>query len=306
MFFLGLDAGGSATRWVVSDHKREIIARGETHGFSGHIHDETVRERVESAIATIAKEMAAIGPVAGAHAGVTGLSADTAEALWIAERIAAATGATTRDVVIEDDVSLAYRACFRPGDGVIVYAGTGSLALHLTVSGERWRAGGHGILIDDEGSAAWIAREALRRLLAQDDAAPGLGWSTPLGRAFAERFGGGDWPHARLFVYGAHRGVIGELARAVAAAEREGDVIAGATLRDAGGALASLAQTLLKRTGSLPVALVGGATRLSPLIAENFIAALGEKVQARVMEIDAAAAAAGLAADAGLGSPAPS
>ncbi|MBN9064345.1 MAG: hypothetical protein BGP06_07750 [Rhizobiales bacterium 65-9] len=299
MLYLGLDAGGSAARWTLVDKNGALVARGETHGFSGHIHDEAVKRRIETAVAAIAGDIAAHDAVAGAHAGVSGLSASTPEANWVASRIADALGVAAGSVTVEDDVSLAYRTSFAPGAGLIVYAGTGSLALHLTDSGERWRAGGHGVLIDDEGSAAWIAREALRRLLAQDDASPGLGWETPLGRAFGSRFGGADWPSARTFVYGAHRGAIGQLARAVADASREGDPIARATLSDAGGALASLAKLLLARTGPLPVALSGGALRLSPLIAESFLRALGDGVEARIVEADAALAAARIAADAG-------
>ncbi|WP_342362838.1 N-acetylglucosamine kinase [Terrarubrum flagellatum] len=298
MLSLGIDVGGSAARWALLSDQGDLVARGATEGFSGHMLDDVVRSRAEAAIAVLSGEVLQHGAVNAIHAGVTGLSAATAEAEWVARRLADATRCDIARIAIEDDVSLAYRACFRPGEGVLVYAGTGSFALHMTRSGERWRAGGHGVLIDDEGGAAWIAREALRQLLAQDDAKPGSGWNSPLGRSFGERFGGADWPHARAFVYGAHRGAIGQLARAVADAAAESDAIAIAVLRQAGAALGGLAKTLRARTGLLPVSATGGALRLSPLIGETFLTSAHSAAPARIVEIDAALTAARLALDA--------
>lgn len=295
MLFLGLDAGGSAARWAAIDERGSIILRGEANGFSGHIHDEAVKRRVEEALAALARSVLGRGSIARCHAGVTGLSADTPEAAWFADRLGGLLGCSAS---VEDDVSLAYRASFAPGEGVLVYAGTGSLALHMTAAGERWRAGGHGILIDDEGSAAWIAREALRRLLARDDAAPGDGWGTQLGQAFGRRFGGADWAHARVFIYGSHRGAIGQLARAVGEAAVAGDEIAAATLADAGRALAALARTLLARVGRKPVALAGGTMLLSSIIADSFLKEIGTDSEVRIVEIDAALTAARVAAQA--------
>ncbi len=295
MRFLGIDAGGTATRWAIIETGGAAVARGDIAGFNGHIFQPAARARAETGIAALGEAARAHGPVAGIHAGVTGLPFDAPESAWIRDRLAAACGCAADRIAVEDDISLVYRGCFQPGEGVLVYAGTGSLAMHMTARGERWRAGGHGLLIDDDGSAVWIARQALRRMLERDDAAPGSGWTTALGHCLGARFERADWPAARAFVYGAERGALGQLARAVAEAAEQGDEIAARTLDDAGAALAATAGVLLKRTGPLPVALAGGALRLSPRIARSFRNALPE-LQTRAVDVDGALVAARLAA----------
>ena len=51
---------------------------------------------------------------------------------------------------------------YGPGSGVILNAGTGSIAYGRNADGEWARAGGLGPLLGDEGSAFWIGKEALK------------------------------------------------------------------------------------------------------------------------------------------------
>ena len=61
---------------------------------------------------------------------------------------------------ILNDVALAYQGAFPDGDGVLVLAGTGSMAIAEGPKGLH-RTGGWGDAYGDEGSAHWIGREAL-------------------------------------------------------------------------------------------------------------------------------------------------
>jgi glucosamine kinase len=54
-------------------------------------------------------------------------------------------------------------------DAIAVIAGTGSKVVGHGPDGAVISAGGHGFLIDDEGSAPWIAREAVSAVLEADD-----------------------------------------------------------------------------------------------------------------------------------------
>src|SRR5690606_29898485 len=104
-------------------------------------------------------------------------------------------------VTVLGDVVTAYLSAFEPGAGVLVYAGTGSVAVHVAGDGAIVRAGGHGYLIDDAGGGYWIGREALKRLLRAADA---IG-APPTGRLASAVFaalGGSDWPTVRDAVYG--------------------------------------------------------------------------------------------------------
>ena len=63
------------------------------------------------------------------------------------------------------DVELAHAAAFSGGPGILVIAGTGSIAIARDRRGRWRRAGGWGQLLGDEGSGFWIGRAALRNPL---------------------------------------------------------------------------------------------------------------------------------------------
>ncbi|MHB2025880.1 MAG: BadF/BadG/BcrA/BcrD ATPase family protein [Elusimicrobiota bacterium] len=68
-----------------------------------------------------------------------------------------------RRITVLADVELAYEAALAGRPGILIIAGTGSIALGIGQDGRRARAGGWGALLGDEGSAFWIGREALKR-----------------------------------------------------------------------------------------------------------------------------------------------
>ena len=147
-----------------------------------------------------------------------------------------------------------------------------------------------------DGSGFWIAREGLKAVLRAEEESPGEGWSTPLGAHLAEVLGGTDWNQVRSFVYGGDRGKIGSLARAVGEAAKARDRIALRILLEAGEELARLANCLIKRVGPRPVALVGGSSRLHPIVAHAFRRDLVSPVEFITADLDAALTAARLAA----------
>lgn len=64
-------------------------------------------------------------------------------------------------VEVFSDVELAHRGALAGDAGVLVIAGTGSIALARDPRGRRRRAGGLGPMLGDEGSAFWIGKTAL-------------------------------------------------------------------------------------------------------------------------------------------------
>lgn len=71
------------------------------------------------------------------------------------------------DTHVVTDAHLAYAGAFYKGErGILLIIGTGSIAFYQNPHGhEFFRAGGWGPLLGDEGSGAWIGREALRHCL---------------------------------------------------------------------------------------------------------------------------------------------
>lgn len=86
---------------------------------------------------------------------------------------------------VMNDVALACQAAFPTGGGVLVLAGTGSMAMAVGPKGLH-RTGGWGDAYGDEGSAHWIGRQALS-LASQmlDGRLPGTGFD----RALCARLG---------------------------------------------------------------------------------------------------------------------
>ena len=70
--------------------------------------------------------------------------------------------ALARHVTVISDVEAAHLGALGGRPGILLLAGTGSMALGRDARGRWARAGGWGPLLGDEGSAFWIGREWLR------------------------------------------------------------------------------------------------------------------------------------------------
>jgi glucosamine kinase len=288
--FLGLDAGGTATRWALADGTGVVFARGEAPPLSGlMLLDAPGRAALVAALGALKSGLAAATPMppAALWAGITGF--DAAQSAALAIELSNSLGVEARCVVLASDIELACRAAFAPGAGIVVYAGTGSIAAHLAADGQLHRAGGRGAVLDDAGGGHWIAREALKRVWRAEDHAPGAWRQSPLAQALFDALGGSDWSTTRGFVYGASRGELGRLALAVAHAA-ESDPAALALLHEAGAELARLALALRQRLGPLPVALAGRVFALHPGIEAALRGALpGADIQRSDESVDGSA-----------------
>jgi len=267
---LGIDAGGTETRWALASPREGLVADGQAQAISVLDLNGPGQVRVVEALASLARDVLAVGRPARVHAGLTGLGT-ASEAL--ARLIAGPFGLPVAAVSQSSDIETTYLDLFAPGQGYLVYAGTGSVAAFIDAQGALHRAGGRGVLIDDGGGGYWIAREGLRHVWRAEDERPGSWQDSPLAQELFKLVGGSDWACTRKHVYGGNRGDIGRLALAVVrAAER--DPAARDILRAAGAELARLACALIGRYGARPLALSGRAATLHPLIAETMQAGL--------------------------------
>ncbi|NNG24928.1 N-acetylglucosamine kinase [Telluria aromaticivorans] len=268
---LGIDAGGTQTRWALAAPGGRIVAEGTAPGLSAlQMGSAEGRESVQAAFAGIASAVLAQGRPAAVRAGLTGFGGESDQLQqWLGGLLGLAPGA----VAFSNDIEIAYLASFKPGEGYLVYSGTGSIGAFIDDRGGFHRAGGRGVVLDDGGGGFWIAREALRHIWRLEDERPGAWEESPMAHAVFQHVGGSDWSFSRQFIYGRERGEVGKLAIAVAAtAER--DPAAAAILREAGTELARLALALIRRFGPRPVALAGRAAELHPAIVETMRAAL--------------------------------
>lgn len=289
---LGLDIGGTASRWVACDPSGAVVARGEAGGASGRVFDPLERDRLSAAVQRVADTLAHQELVAErVFAGLTGFGPGAADEVRAV--LARPLALAHTSVVAFDDMTLAYLEQFAPGEGHLVSAGTGSFGLHIAADGSRVRVGGRGILIDDAGSGSWIALRALDHLYRGYDRRASFTADPVLAEELLAAIGGGTWEDVRQFVYAGDRGRIGALSVAVARAATRGDAAAARILRAAGTELARLATALLGRAGNRPIALVGRVLDLHLLVREQVARVLaGQDVAVR--RSDAALAAARL------------
>jgi N-acetylglucosamine kinase-like BadF-type ATPase len=293
---LGLDGGGTQTRWALADAAGALRAEGQAPGLSGlQLETAAGRAHIASVLGTIASEVAqGTAAVSAVVAGVTGF--DAAQLPQLRELAGVAFGIEAAAVQAFSDIELACRAAFAPGEGYLVYAGTGSVAAFIDEQGALQRAGGRGVLIDDAGGGHWIACAALRRIWRAEDEAPGAWRQSPLAQRVFEHIGGSDWAATRRWAYGASRGELGTLALAVAASAEE-DPAAMGLLQAAGRELARLAAALRRRFGPRPLALAGRVFELHPAIEQSLRAALPAEADLRRASQPAHHAAALLAAN---------
>ena len=311
---LGVDAGASSTRWRLVDGAGRVLGEGLTGPVTGHLFAAEEREETLARLKGMLREVRAVAPPDAVVAGVTGLHTGTEVAETLTNFFAEGLELSPAHVVIDNDMSIAYRSAFRPGEGVLLYAGTGSVAYHIRVDGAPLRAGGYGYLVDDAGAGFWIGQAGLRRVLRWVDETGGA-VDRPLANVIYNALGSRDWPDIMETVYGGGRAGLAALAPAVAKAAREGDEAAVGILQDAGRELARLARALLERLeevedknkpddraydtpfGRLPVAFAGGVTQLSPQLTAALRAALPPKTRFEVVTTPPAQTAAALAAE---------
>ena len=292
---LGIDVGGTASRWVACDDAGTVLARGQAAGATGHIFNPAERDRLGAALARISDALAAAGlATRSVTAGVTGYGSAASAA--VTAMLAGQFGVGTGAILVADDIVLAYLANFAPGEGHLVSAGTGSIGLYLGEGDNYVRVGGRGILIDDAGSGSWIALRALDAMYRTLDRSGTFAAVAPLARHMLAELGGDSWHDVRQFIYAGDRGRIGTLAVAVARAADDGDATALSILAEAGTELARLAQALIARAGIRPIGLVGGAISLHPLIIEHMRRELTGR-EVRRLDADAGLAAARLQAN---------
>lgn len=287
MAFLGVDMGGTASRWVLLGTDGGEIARGNAPGATGLIGDPGRRAAFVAALAAIRVSLPA--RVLKAHLGMTGvgfsrdpeITALCAQALALEEK----------QVSHENDMELAWRAAFAQGRGHLVLAGTGSVGMSRGADGGAVIVGGHGALIDDGGSASWIALRALNAVLRRIDETGRPDGVEGLAQHLFDAIGGADWDHVRAYVYGGDRGRIGLLARAVARAAQGGDATASALLIRAAGELERLARILIARCGAAPLVFSGGVLALDAVIFDTLATRLAPHAP-QLRHLDAAEAAA--------------
>ncbi|MFW5708849.1 MAG: N-acetylglucosamine kinase [Chloroflexota bacterium] len=181
MMWIGIDGGGSTVRIVLVDdgmneHASYFGPAVNPSSVGYDIAAERIRAGIQDILCSADTDM-----VTGVGIGVAGASADHS-ADWLIEVVEA----VLPDVFIvpSSDEEIALVGGRGRLDGLVLLAGTGSIAFGRHADGRRMRAGGWGYLLGDEGSGYWIGLQAARMVTLDADSR--LLVSTRLPRAVME------------------------------------------------------------------------------------------------------------------------
>jgi glucosamine kinase len=149
---------------------------------------------------------------------------------------------------------------FGDGPGVLLIAGTGSVAFGRSPAGAFGRCGGWGPVIGDEGSGAWLGRRALSAVAA---AADGREPPTALTGAILTAAQVNETSELIVWAAQASQADLATLAPAVLSVADAGDVRAGALVSLAAEELVLHVRTLARQLfvderAAVPVAFMGG------------------------------------------------
>lgn len=251
---IGVDAGGTSTRAAISRDGaflKEYAAAGASASALGI--EETSR-RLAQAIETVASgEQPQAIYVGAAGAG----RAEVAQALE-ASLTKRFSGAVIRVV---DDARIVLRAVARSGPGLVLIAGTGSIAYAEDAAGQSHRAGGYGYLLGDDGSGFAIGLAAARQLARVLD---GRGPQDELTAAIGGRLGISTQAQLfdRIYLDDTRVAVLASLAQSVIELAGAGVRSANKIVQAAALELADLVKVVAKKSGlqnaTVPLVFSGG------------------------------------------------
>jgi N-acetylglucosamine kinase-like BadF-type ATPase len=275
MRVLGIDAGGSKTVALLATADGQIVAEGRAGGANLRTHGELAVEKTLHAVIDQVLDASADQPAA-VCLGIAGVDRDddAATIRGIMRRL----GFRNRTLIVNDALIALVAGAAQP-KGLVVVAGTGSIAYGVNADAVAARSGGWGPVLADEGSGYWIGRHALVAIMRHAD---GRGPRTALTPMVLEHLGLSRPDDLVNEVYeGAERRqLVATLGQLVEQARVGGDAVAAEILRQAAIELVSAAASVVTRLGMrgdvFQTFLSGGMFKSIPWLAAEVAARLLE------------------------------
>jgi glucosamine kinase len=286
-FFLGIDGGGTKTRCVIGDEKSELGVATSSSSKVQRVGEACARDALAGAVHEACVH-AGISPrqIVRSCAGITG--AARPEIVGVMRDLM--TSIVDGQLEIVSDIEIAFEDGFGSGHGVMLIAGTGSIAFGRNKKGETARAAGWGYPISDEGSGQWIGAEAVREALRARDRGQPAGLLNEL----IEKLGASGFEDFIVRLNANPPVDFAALFPVVLAASNKGDSVAAEILTRAGRELAVIAGIVIERLfheQSASVATHGGVLASSALVRKCFaqeLSARHRRVELLDREIDPA------------------
>jgi len=267
-YYIGVDGGASKTAAIVIDENGDPHGRGLA-GASNHLRvgiEEATRNIERSVNKALVEAGVAIRDIEYAYCGIAGSDHPVHRQRVIDSlRIFFPRG----NFIVDTDARIALTGAVGFGAGIVVIAGTGSVAFGRNAAGEESRAGGWGPTLGDEGSGFWIAREGLSAIVRAHD---NRGFATTMSDLLCNEYDMCSPDDLPRFVYATttHADDIARYGKLVFEAAQNGDDVARDILARAGAELAecvlAVARKLHMTDTEFAVAYVGGAFHAGDLL----------------------------------------
>jgi len=253
---LGVDAGASHCTVVVAHGGLDVLARADGPAAamkpgggaaSAAVIADVARRVAAAANVPLPADFAVVG---AAGAGRTQERDELAAAL-------VSTGVTRAARVLPDG-EVALRAAFASQPGILLNAGTGSVAFARDASGHIHRSGGFGWQLGDEGGGYWLGQRALDAAARAED---GRGEGSTLLARLLGALGLRRFDDLVRWAATATPTQVAALAPHVLNAALEGEPVAQHAMQEAARELGGLVVTLARHFPAgeeIPVALTGG------------------------------------------------
>jgi N-acetylglucosamine kinase-like BadF-type ATPase len=268
--FLGVDGGGSKTRFLLIDETGEVLASHD-EGTAYYLETglETLRAMLTRGITHTLQQGGIVATdLTFAFLGLPSYGED--RALLTTLDAAPSAVLPAGRYRCGNDVVCGWAGALAGADGINIVAGTGSIA-YGEYAGRSARAGGWGELFSDEGSAYWLAREGLRLFSRMSDGRSPRG---PLYERVRAHFALQEDLDLCAAIYGkttTQRSHFARLSKVVAEAAHAGDAEARAVFVRAAAELSDIIDAVRDRLRvpaemQLPVSYSGSLFQLRDLL----------------------------------------
>ncbi len=264
LFVVGIDAGGTQTTALLANGEGEVLAQVKGPGANLQTHGEL---GVEKTLDDLIEQLGPPGRPAAFCIGMAGV--DRPKDAELMNGILRRLGFRDNSRVV-NDAAIALAAGSPTCRGIVVIAGTGSMAYGIDPAGTTARASGLGHVMADQGSSYWFGEQALRAAIKSSD---GRGQKSLLEEGVLAALGATVVSDLVPVVYEQRLGTaeIADLAPLVEMAANEGDEAA-TLIRDQGilelrASAAAVHRQLDFQDGAVRFVMAGGAFKACPSVA---------------------------------------
>lgn len=244
--YYALDGGGTRCRLAISNENREIIYQDE--GASSNPYAVGFEGAKKNVLALLERAKEQLGlqdpPIKGFCFGSAGLARTQEQAKW--KRVFDQYFHSDFPRILASDAEILLAGSHMDISGLSLIAGTGSICIGRNEKGDMVRSGGLGSALGDEGSAWWIATQAVRRTLRSREQRD---IETTMDKAILSFFHLEDWQYCVPFFNDKNltKAAVADFAPYVTVHANKGDALAKDILNEAARELVKLVVSVQRR-----------------------------------------------------------